>query len=279
MSESINIQDGLPVYVDVERKLANAVEVDDSTHDWLPGNRAAHKLHRCFECLLNIDELLEDAAKLKNPVKQRRRIKILFTHLHSFAECLLDLLNDCEANPDTVQKMPKGGTKLISQMRQLLLSQVPIGKDGLLSKLRDKTSAHIDKSLWVNESRDLVKKAKPHDVGLWLDVCIGIQCDLLKLPIYFWSVDSNQPDVVRIVMCEPFLVSMRIKDGKISELVGMHVIKQSPRKEIEEIILKVIKHSRWMFRPGDKQIRSVYYDEKDASWAQSLINLQEIKKC
>jgi hypothetical protein len=224
--------------------------------------------------LLQIDDLLEDAANLKNPVKKRRRIKRLYTDLHSLGECLLDLLNDCESNPDTVQKMPKGGTKLIPQIRQVLLAQVPIGKDGLLSKLRDKTSAHIDKSLWVNESRDLLRQVQPHEVGLWLHVCITVLCDLLKLPIYFWSVNSPRPDVIRLLMCEPFLVSMKLDDtGKISELVGTDIINQSPRKEIAELIAAVVEHSRWMFRPKDKRIRNFYFDGKGSSWAQSLENI------
>jgi hypothetical protein len=78
------------------------------------------------------------------------------------------------------------------------------------------------------------------------------------------------------MMCEPFLISMRIKDEESLEIVDTHIIKNSPRDEIGEIALTVIEQSRWMFRPGDKQIQNIYYYNDGNSWAQSLKNLEKI---
>jgi hypothetical protein len=261
---------GLPIYLDIERKLMDSVHIDDTKHEWQPGNDAAHKLYRCVECLRDLLELLEDARHLQNSTKRRRRAKLLFTPLHSLAECVLDLLNDCESNPDTVQKMPAGATKLISELRKLFLQNVPIGKDGLLSKLRDKTSAHVDKGLWPSEARKLIATPELHEIGFWLDTSVSVLCDLLKLPVYFWSCESPYPDVVRIMMCEPMLVSMRLKDGKMTQLVGVHFVKRSPREDVNDLIFKVVEQSRWLFRPGDTQIRSFDLDGKDTPWAKSL---------
>jgi hypothetical protein len=266
----VSSSQGAVFYADIERTLTDAVKTDEAEHDWFPANQASEKLCRCVECLRDLQTFFEGVHHLKESAK-RRRLKNLLTPLYSFAAGVLDLLNDCELNPDTVGKM-QGTTKLIPQLRQLLLTHVPIGKERLLSKLRDKTAAHIDKSLSADEARQLIANLKSHEVGLWLHVCVTVFSDLLKLPIYFWSCKSEKPDVFHIMMCEPCLISMRIKDEESLEIVDTHIIKSSPRKEIGGIVLSVIEHSRWMFRPGDKQIRNIYYDNDGDSWAQSLKN-------
>jgi len=265
-------------YADIERALTDAVKTDGAEHDWFPANQAAEKLCRCVECFRDLLTLLEDAHHLKESDK-RRRLKALLTPLHSLAIGIRDLLNDCESNPDTAKKIQKE-TQLVSRLRKLLLTHVPIGKDEvgkdrLLSKLRHTTSAHIDKSLSADDARHLIANLKSHEVGLWLHICIAVFSDLLKLPIYFWNCKSEKSDVFHIMMCEPCLISIRIIDEESLEIVDTHIAKSSPRNEIGEIIFSVIEQSRWMFRPGDKQIRSISYDEKGASWAQSLKNLQE----
>jgi hypothetical protein len=275
----VSSSQGAVFYADVERALTDAVKIDDAEHDWLPGNQTAEKLWRCVESFRDLQNHLEDAHHLKESAK-RRRLKTLLTPLHSLAIGVLDLLNECESNPEIAKKIKKE-TKLVSQLRKLLLAQVPIGKDEankdrLLSKLRHTTSAHIDKSLSADEARQLIANLKSHEVGLWLHVCITVFSDLLKLPIYFWTCKSEKPDVFHIMMCEPFLISMRIKDEESLEIVDTHIMMKSPRNEITEIVFSVIEYSRWMFRPRDKQIQKISYDKDGDSWAQSLKNLAKI---
>jgi len=77
------------------------------------------------------------------------------------------------------------------------------------------------------------------------------------------------------MMCEPFLVSMRIdQNGRITEFLGMHVAK-SPRKEIGDLVIATVEASRWMFRPEDPQISGFYFDQTTDLWAQSLLNTPE----
>ena len=270
---------GAVFYSDIERALTDAVKIDDAEYAWLPGNQTAEKLWRCVECFRDLQTFLEDAPQLKEAAK-RRRLKTLLTPLHSLAIGILDLLKECELNPETAKKI-QNEAELVSRLRKLFLAQVPIGKDEankdrLLSKLRHTTSAHIDKSLSADEARQLIANLKSHEVGLWLHVCITVFADLLKLPIYFWTCKSEKPDVFHIMMCEPFLISMRIKDEESLEIVDTHIMKKSSRKEITEIVFSVIEHSRWMFRPGDKQIQKISYDKDGDSWAQSLKKLAKI---
>src|ERR1035437_8427428 len=263
---------GMPIYSDIERQLTDTVKFDNEDHAWIPGNQAAHKLFRCIECLRDIQGILEAAGAVSNVDRRRRLIKSLYTPLKSFAGCLFDLLNECESNPETVKKMPKGGTRLIPHLKKLLNQHLPIGKNGLLSLLRDKTGAHVDGALQASEARALQKKAELHEVGFWLHICITVFYDLLKLPVYFWSCPSEHPGFIGIMMCEPFLVSMKIgEDGRIKELVGTHIA-TSPRKEIGDLVLATVEQSRGMFRPGDRQNRDFYCDQPGDSWAQSLKN-------
>jgi hypothetical protein len=262
---------GMPIYSDIERQLTDTVKFDNEDHAWVPGNRAAHKLFRCVECIRDIRGILEAAGAASGAEKRQRLVKSLYTPLKSLATCLFDLLDHCEGNPDTVKKMPKGSTKLVPHLKRLLNEHLPIGKNGLLSLLRDKTAAHVDGSLSASEARDLQKKAALHEVGFWLHVCIMVFCDLLKLPIYSWSCPSEHPGVIRIMMCEPFLMSMKIADdGTIKELVGAHIA-DSPRNDIKDLIVATFEQSRWMFRPGDRQIQGFYLDQPGDSWAQSLV--------
>jgi hypothetical protein len=146
----VSSSQGAVFYADIERTLTDAIKTDEAERDWLPGNQTSEKLCRCVESLRDLQTFMEGAHHLKESAK-RRHLKNLLTPLHSFAVGILNLLKDCESNP-TFGKM-QGTTKLILQLRQLLLQHVPIGKDRLLSKLRDKTAAHIDKSLSADEAR------------------------------------------------------------------------------------------------------------------------------
>ena len=84
-------------------------------------NIAATKLFRCVECFRDIESMLESADRSKNKAKQRRKLKIMLTPLHSLATGIRDLLNDLENNPDTVQKLPEGARDVIPRLRVMFL--------------------------------------------------------------------------------------------------------------------------------------------------------------
>ncbi len=259
----------MPVYLDVDRRLVDTMEVDDTKHDWHPGNVAAAKLFRCVECLRDIEEHLENISTAKALDKKKRRAKLCTTALHSLAGCVRDLLNDCENNPDTSKSVPAQFAKLIPSMRSELLRNIPIGKDGLLATVRDKTAAHVDKSLGSYETSRLMKRLELHEVGLWLDVAIAILCEVLKLPVYYWTCESPIPGAIRMLMCEPFLLTLRIEENEIAELLATHAIKRSPKQDVSDLVIRVVNASRFLFRPGDPQIRAFYGAGLSDGWASS----------
>jgi len=264
---------GLPIYFDVERDLVDPIDSEPSERDWQPGNRSCEKLFRCVEAFRDLKYVIESAQESQNSTKRRRRLKLLVTPLHSLATCVDDLLDDCIGNPDTRSKLSSEQVKSIVRMKDVMSRRVPFKCDGILARVRNKTAAHIDAALSPNEVRQLLNSISAHQLGFWMDVCVSIVCDLLKLPIYFWSCHSNYPNVIRLLAAEPILASFRLEDNEISEFVGAHLIRRSPRTLIANLVIDVVKSSRWLFRPIDPQIREFYYDERDSSWAQSLQNL------
>jgi hypothetical protein len=264
----MKLSKGLPIFSDIDRDLVDPAAEQPRDEDWRPGNSAAHKLFRCVESLRDVDQLLQVRPNERSP--PRRWLKNLVTPIHSLAICLDELLDDCVGNPDTRAKLHKNDAALIVNLKHVLLHKVPLKKGGVLARLRNKATAHIDKHLHADGARSLLENLQPHHLGFWLDVCISVYCDVLKLPIYFWSCKSNDPDVIRVLMAEPFLVSMKLKNGAINELVGSHLITRSPRAALGELAVRVVNSSRWMFREVDPQIRAFHYDSPDSWWAQTL---------
>src|ERR1043165_5422045 len=96
---------GLPIYSDIERGLIDPIDSEPAESDWQPGNIACQKLFRCVEALRDVREVIDDAHKIQNTTKCRRRLKLLATPLFTLATCLDDLLNDCIGNPDNRSKL------------------------------------------------------------------------------------------------------------------------------------------------------------------------------
>ncbi len=260
----------VPIFADQTRQLIDSA-TELQPHNWQPANVAAEKLFRCIESLRDIDELLVSAKRSKNPVKRRRKLKILLTPLHSLAEDIRTLLNDLECNPDSYSRLPSGTRGLLPHMRSQLLRNVAIGSGGLLSTARNKISAHIDKDLSPEEMRELLALAEPAQVGLWLHACVSVISDLIKLPVFFWSCDAGRENAVRILFCEPFVVTMGIgADGKVSSLLDIHLIPKPPRYDVLKLLMKVVSSSKWMFGPNDQRIAEFIEDAPETPWAKSL---------
>jgi hypothetical protein len=267
---------GLPIYADQVRRLVDAA-TELEPHNWQPANVAAQKLFRCVECLRDIDLLLKSAGRSRNQVKRRRKLKIMLTPLHSLAEASRDLLNDLECNPDTVYRLPQGVRDLLPHMRSQLLRGVSIGKGGLLSTARNKISAHIDKDLSSDEMRTLLSQAEPAQIGLWLHTCVAVIADLIKVPVFFWSCDSDREDAVRILFNEPFVITLGLApDGRVNRLLGADFIPKPPRRDILELLMRVVGSSKWMFGPKDARIREFTEDKPGSSWPKSLQWLPKI---
>jgi hypothetical protein len=261
---------GFPIYADQVRKLVDAA-TELQPANWRPANVAAQKLFRCVECLRDIDVLLKSAGRSKNPVKRRRRLKIMLTPLHSLAEASRDLLNDLECNPDTVCRLPQGVRELLPHMCSQLLRNVSIGKGGLLSTARNKISAHIDRDFSSDEMRTLLSQAEPAQIGLWIHTCVAIVADLIKVPVFFWACDSDRRDAIRILFNEPFVITLGLTpDGKVNRLLGADFIPKPPRRDVLELLMRVVNSSKWLFGPKDSRITGFTEDEPGSSWPKSL---------
>ena len=272
-------QKGMPIYFDeADRKLIDALSTDDSSHNLYPSNRPAQKLHRCVEAMRDLLPLIESISESKAVDKQRRKLKLLITPLYSFVEALLHLMHDIQTNPDTKRGLPPGSDSLVSKMESMLGSCVPHQDKELLRKLRNQMSSHIDPSLDPISARDLFNKATPSEVGRWLDSCITVLADLLKLPIYVWSCSTDRPDIVGFTAIgAPVITFFQTEDNHIIRIAGMYLMKRDPRTEVFELLHMLVVASRWMFKPTDPQIRGFKADDKQDSWAQSLITLKEMK--
>jgi hypothetical protein len=215
-----------PVYADQVRQLAD-IATGHQPQAWKPANVAAQKLFRCVECLRDIEILLQTAGRSKNIVKQRRKLKILHTPLHSLVEAIRDLANDLENNPDTVCRLPAGARELVPQLRSQLLQISAIEKGGLLSMTRDKIAAHVDRELSTEEMQVLLSQADSSQIGLWLHTCVGVLSDFIKLPVYFWSCEPDGEGSVRILFVEPFVVTLGLDStGKANRLLDIHMVPQ-----------------------------------------------------
>lgn len=265
-----------PIYADRIRQLAD-VATKLQPQAWKPANVASQKLFRCVECLRDLELLLQTAGRLKSKVKQRRKLKIILTPLHSLVEAVRDLANDLENNPDTVKRLPSGARELIPQIRAQLLSISAIGKGSLLSATRNKISAHVDKELSAEEMRVLLSQAETPQVGLWLHSCISALTDFSKLPVYFWSCEPNGEESVRILFTEPFVVTLSLdSDGMANRILDVHLVPKPPRRALLELMMRVVKNSGWMFGPSDIRIKNFVEDKPTDSWAKSLKCLSSI---
>jgi hypothetical protein len=261
---------GRPVYADKVRQLADIAN-EYEPQAWNPANLPAQKLFRCVECLRDIEVLLQTAGRSKNKVKQRRKLKILHTPVHSLVEAIRDLTNDLENNPDTVSRLPDGAREQIPQLRSHLLQISTIEKGGLLSTTRDKIAAHVDRELSTEEMRFLLSQADSSRIGLWLHACISVLCDLIKLPYYFWSCQPDGGDNVRILFEEPFVVTFGLDSaGKANRLLDIHMVPSPPRYDVVKLLMRVVKHSKWMFKEKGSYIMNFVMDEPGGSWAKSL---------
>lgn len=263
---------GMPIYSDdVPRDISNlTAETDNSHHDWEPANKATQKLWRCVDALRDIASLLEDAAASKSKDKRRRKLKILLTPLASLAQGIVDLLNHSECDAETRARIEPKMHEMIAPLRERFLEYVPLERKKLLSTLRNKISAHVDKSLFPAQARDLFSKAHLHEVGLWLHASIAVLLDLSKLPIYGWMCDCDKKDTVRLMTNEPFLLTIAVKDGKLGDLVGLHIVQDAPMKRTVKLMEEVIDASRWMFDRSHMRVGGLVEHEEYRPWPEYL---------
>jgi hypothetical protein len=162
-----------------------------------------------------------------------------------------------------------GQIKEISKQFEMML---PHDHKAPLSVVRNKLSSHIDKNIHPNEAKTIGDIINSSEFGYWLHICLHLILDLTKLDIYWWTCNSPVEGYVRFMTNEPFIVTFKTEGDKLSEFAGLHVAKGSPRNSIPTIVESLIKHSAWMFKPGQPRIGALKEDTKE-NWNTFLGNL------
>lgn len=263
----------MPIYMDdVPRNISDiTAEIDSSSHDWEPANKATHNLWRCIDTLRDIASILEDNTASKSKDKRRRKLKIVLTPLVSLAQGIVDLLNYAECDAEARKSIGSQMHGLIPHIRERFLEYVPLERKKLLSTLRNKVSAHVDRSLFPSQARDLFSKAHLYEVGLWVHVSIAVLLDLSKLPMYAWMCDCEEGGLVRLMTNEPFLLTITCEDQKLKNLVALHIVQDPPTRQTWKLMQKVVNSSRWMFGESHMRIGGFVDHTEQRPWPECLL--------
>jgi len=248
-------ENGIPVYLLKGRfDVFDAPEDENDTYGWHPKSLSAVKLCRCVESLRDVESMLCDAGHSKSDSKKKRKLKFLILSIHTLSSSLVDLCNGMKSNPEMRKEVGGEHRKLIQEMKECFISNIPLGKNGLLKEIRDKLAAHVDHRITPYESKELWKQVDSSVVGTWLHHAVNLFFDLLKLPGYTWWMKHEEPDLITIMETEPFMTAFRTKNGTITEIAGCYMTELPPRKVLLELAVEVVEKSRWMFKRESKQI-------------------------
>ncbi len=105
---------------------------------------------------------------------------------------------------------------------------VPTGS-GILKTARDKIAAHLDKDVITTEYRRFWESFGIADVLKWIRGCLRLLQVLIPLDIFSWTRSSGYSNVVNFMNVDGSEVSIRMKDGKPTDLVGIQFV-ASPRE-------------------------------------------------
>lgn len=234
-------------------------------------NGPADRLCKCLDGLRDLEDALENLLEPKGKTKRRRRLRGVFIPLHSLCEAIVDLLNGIQSEKDVHDRLPKGCTAELGRLRDRFVQAVPFERKRKLGELRNKVSAHYDRSLTPAEMKTLLLSVEFTEVGEWINIAVGTLCDTLKLNAYSWSASGPRPNT-SIIMCqEPFMTVLEVTDGHVSGLGGFYLNQHSPKSEIFESLKSVVKLSDKLFeRDSIYRIRGFAKDEPGAKWSKIL---------
>ncbi len=255
---------GMPIFQEPPKKLADSIsEVDIDA--WFPSNDASRKWWRCVESLRDLDLVLSTLSQQKNATKKKRTLKIAVTHLHSLALGIDDLCNDIQCNPDTKSHLSESDVAEVGDIKSKFNELLPHDHKSIISGVRNKLSAHIDKKIQPKKAQELIGQFSPDEFGRWLNVCVHVFLDLTKLSIYTWSCIAPSSDCIRFMTNEPFVVTLQDDENGNLKLVSINIASESPRSDATDLVGKIIHHSRWVFERTQQPIIGLKQD-KDTHW-------------
>lgn len=239
-------------------------------------NGAADRLLKCREALQDIEELLEAYRAVHATTKRRRRLRALFVPLHSLCVNLVELMNQIQSDKAVHGRIPHDAPTTLTKLRTNFLSAVPFDRKGKLGLLRNRVSAHYEKTMSPAEMRELLKSTDSTEVGQWLHVAVSVLCDLLKLDAYMWTASGPKENTATIMCQEPLISVIRLEDRKVVGLEGFYMRKVSPRTLVFEHVRRVVDLSQQLFERKCLFRIGGFFEDKGRGWARSLdfLNLQ-----
>ncbi len=239
----------MPIYAEQPKNLVDALS-NKEIDAWYPSNDAARKWWRCVECIKDLDLLLEPLDNLKNSTKRKRLLKTAITPLHSLVLAINDLINDCLCNKETKRQLKQQELGEIKEMKALFNHLLPHDHKSVITNVRNKLSAHIDKSLHPYNAQEIAEKFSVEEFGRWLDMTIHLAIELTNLNIYSWSCKAPSEEYIRFMTNEPYIVTLKVKEGEPTQLVGLNISNSSPKNEMPEAISSLLKNTRKVLKHG-----------------------------
>ncbi len=238
-------------------------------------NQPADRLLKCREALHDIDEIIESYVGVKAPAKKRRRLRAIFVPLHALCVNLVELLNQIQSDKSVHDRLPRGATATISRLRTHFVSSVPFDRKGKLGLLRNRVSAHYERSMSPAKMRELLHSTDSTEIGEWLHISIGVLCDVLKLDAYMWTAAGPEKDTVTTMCQEPLVSVWRLQDSQIVGIGGFYLCKASPRMMVFELIQRLAESSQCLFERQCKYQISGFFEDRKNDWARSLTPQKE----
>lgn len=230
------IKTGIPIYIDDREP-----EIDDPLNSsksdyWYPANTISIKLMPCVEAIRDIYKLLEILNKDEN-VLDKRLHKLLVTPVYSLACGVEGLFNEIEGNAKGYGKISAKQQREIKKRFIEFSKEVPIQKDDALRKIRDKLGAHIDKDVFVGETREIWELVELGSLLKWIKSTLTALLIILEFDIFAWTRESGDPKIFRLMSVDGHQVDLNFEEKLI---VGFSLVR-SPKYYVSNMIQRVAK--------------------------------------
>jgi len=263
---------GIPIYLDpVSRSIVSSGDEEGIIEVWHPSNKPAKRLWACVEILRDVNDLLEEGARTGNKIKLRRKVKFIAGNIHSLAKAVNGLCKTMIGERDIRGELGEENVKLVQDLQKEFSEFVPFQWNEELTNYRNKLVAHFDDSFWPKDASKMLNSVPTNKIGVWLHSCLHVLLDLTNLNVYHWSCESGHKSYVKFMSNEPYIVTMKVDEdtNRLTQLAGLDIANESPRRTVQDVVLFSIDHSQWMFKKEQPRIGSLKDDGKE-SWVNFL---------
>ena len=224
---------GIPIYIDDrEPEIDDPLNSSNSTH-WYPANTISIKLMPCLESIRDIHKLLE----ILNKDADKRLHKLLVTPVFSLARGVEDLFNEIEGNAKDYGQVSTKQQKQIKKRFSQFSKEVPLQKDDALRKIRDRLGAHVDKEVFVGDTRKIWELVEIGALLEWIRSTLDALLSILEFDIFAWTRESGDPKIFRLMSIDGTQVDLNLAEKVI---VGFSLVR-SPKYYVSNMIQKVAK--------------------------------------